>query len=366
MTGRIYWANLGNNTISYANLDGSGAGGELDTLGATLSRPEGPALLVAPSGTGAPTVTGAPVVGSTLGCSGATWAVDVPEASFYQAPENLSYSWTLNGVSIPGATASALTASSPGNYACQATATNHAGSATQTSTTYAVHLLTTTTLLAASPNPSPAGEQVTYTATVSPAPDGGTVTFTADGLPIPGCEALGLDATTGVSTWQMTYGAAGTHYIQAYFSGDAAFAASQSSVLSQTVNSSPGGAVTGNAKPSCTLTSRNATRNGELSVSVRCNQPASILLTGRITVTSQAKAGKRDQPKKTTLVKLASRHTSVTQGKTANLTVKLPKSALDALRAGARETAALTLSVSNKNGTSHTSTTIKPLELATR
>jgi DNA-binding beta-propeller fold protein YncE len=39
--GRIYWANQGNDTIAYANLDGSGGGDELDTSGATIDRPHG-------------------------------------------------------------------------------------------------------------------------------------------------------------------------------------------------------------------------------------------------------------------------------------------------------------------------------------
>ena len=36
--GRIYWANNGNNTISFANLDGTG-GGQLSTAGATVGFP---------------------------------------------------------------------------------------------------------------------------------------------------------------------------------------------------------------------------------------------------------------------------------------------------------------------------------------
>ena len=44
VTGRIYWANQGNDTISYANLDGSGGGGELNTAGATVDRPHGVAI----------------------------------------------------------------------------------------------------------------------------------------------------------------------------------------------------------------------------------------------------------------------------------------------------------------------------------
>jgi len=43
-TGRIYWANQNNNTISYANLDGSGGGGQLNISGATASKPHGLAI----------------------------------------------------------------------------------------------------------------------------------------------------------------------------------------------------------------------------------------------------------------------------------------------------------------------------------
>jgi len=42
--GRIYWANQANNTISYANLDGSGGGGQLNTFGATADKPHGLAI----------------------------------------------------------------------------------------------------------------------------------------------------------------------------------------------------------------------------------------------------------------------------------------------------------------------------------
>src|SRR3954451_17803425 len=38
---RIYWGNGGNDTISYANLDGSGGGGQLNLSGATPSGPRG-------------------------------------------------------------------------------------------------------------------------------------------------------------------------------------------------------------------------------------------------------------------------------------------------------------------------------------
>src|SRR5204862_437709 len=38
---RIYWGNRGNNTISYANLDNSGGGGQLDISGSNPNEPHG-------------------------------------------------------------------------------------------------------------------------------------------------------------------------------------------------------------------------------------------------------------------------------------------------------------------------------------
>jgi hypothetical protein len=46
-------------------------------------------------------------------------------------------------------------------------------------------------------NPSVAGAQVTYAATVGPAPSGGTVSFTDNGSPIAGCAEQPADTTIG-------------------------------------------------------------------------------------------------------------------------------------------------------------------------
>src|SRR5688500_4872290 len=43
VAGRIYWANQGNDTISYANLDGSGGGGQLNPGTAPIVHPPGEA-----------------------------------------------------------------------------------------------------------------------------------------------------------------------------------------------------------------------------------------------------------------------------------------------------------------------------------
>ena len=132
--GKIYWATFSGKKIAYANLDGSGGGGNLNTTGAT---PTGaftfPALLKAPSATGAPTITGASTQGSLLSCSQGSWAADLFSDFLFQAPRSYAYAWQLNGADIPGASGATLTAFQPGLYRCRVTATNQAGSTAQTS-----------------------------------------------------------------------------------------------------------------------------------------------------------------------------------------------------------------------------------------
>jgi hypothetical protein len=135
--GRIYWANAGGNRISFAGLDGSG-GGDLVTTGATVDFPAFPALLERPGGAGAPLVSGGSAVGATLSCSTGEWAPDLAAALLYRAPRSFAYAWSRDGATIAGAATSSLTASDPGAYRCQVTATNQAGSATQTSEPHSV------------------------------------------------------------------------------------------------------------------------------------------------------------------------------------------------------------------------------------
>jgi hypothetical protein len=130
--GRIYWANFNGNKISFANLNGTG-GGDLATFAATVSKPLFPALLRAPSGAGAPAISGGSALGSTLACSRGSWAPDLVGSFLYRAPRGFAFRWLRDGSQIAGATQSSITASSPGDYRCRVTATNHAGSASQTS-----------------------------------------------------------------------------------------------------------------------------------------------------------------------------------------------------------------------------------------
>jgi DNA-binding beta-propeller fold protein YncE len=158
--GRIYWANFNGQVISFARLDGSG-GGDLVITGATLDFPAFPALLERPGGAGTPLVSGGSAVGATLSCSTGEWAPDLTAALLYRAPRSFAYAWSRDGATIAGAATSSLTASDPGAYRCQVTATNQAGSATQTSAPHSV---------AAAPAPAPVGPPPAAPAPVAPAP----------------------------------------------------------------------------------------------------------------------------------------------------------------------------------------------------
>ncbi len=134
--GLIYWANNTGGSIAYAALNESG-GGVLGTSGAPVDHPKYPALLEAPSGVGPPALGGGSTTGSTLLCSPGAWSPDLPESFLYRAPQRLGYSWSEDGAPIAGSSSS-IVASSPGSYVCHVTASNDAGSATQSSGAVAV------------------------------------------------------------------------------------------------------------------------------------------------------------------------------------------------------------------------------------
>jgi hypothetical protein len=122
----MWWANLGSARISWAALDGSGGGGELDTTGATSSQPRFLALLQTPRADAVPAVGGEPALGSVLSCS-SSWLPDVPDGFLYRAPLALAYQWSRDGADVAGATDSVYTAFAAGAYRCRVTASNRAG-----------------------------------------------------------------------------------------------------------------------------------------------------------------------------------------------------------------------------------------------
>lgn len=128
--GRIYWTSWNLGTVRTGSLDGTAPAQSLYT-GET--DPWMLALLRAPLGTGSPQISGSAGIGQTLTCSAGTWAPDLLSGFLYRAPRSLAYQWTVGGAPIPGATTSSVLVSSPGEYRCAQTASNAAGSTTQTS-----------------------------------------------------------------------------------------------------------------------------------------------------------------------------------------------------------------------------------------
>ncbi len=98
----------------------------------------------------------------------------------------------------------------------------------------------TTTTLVSALNPAPLGSPVLLTATVAPAAISssiptGTVTF-LDGTMTIGSSAIN---TAGIATFTTSVLASGAHTLTAAYSGDTNFAASTSSVLTETINIAP-------------------------------------------------------------------------------------------------------------------------------
>jgi DNA-binding beta-propeller fold protein YncE len=140
--GRVYWANFAsrevfNQRLSFANLDGSGGGGNIEVGG-----PDGvgfPLLLSSPLPVSPPTVSGGSGPRSTLSCAQGAWATDTVEAFFYRSPQSFAFQWSRDGTDVPGATGSTLTADARGGeYRCRVTAANAAGTALQTSAPHRV------------------------------------------------------------------------------------------------------------------------------------------------------------------------------------------------------------------------------------
>jgi hypothetical protein len=135
--GRLYWGNYNGgsenpeNAIGFADLSGSVGG--ISPATAEVAGPQDPVILKSPTGTAAPVVTRSKNSRASLACSAGEWAADYAGSFVYQAPKTLAYQWTRNGQPIAGATATTFVAKSAGTYGCTVTATNQAGSASQSS-----------------------------------------------------------------------------------------------------------------------------------------------------------------------------------------------------------------------------------------
>jgi sugar lactone lactonase YvrE len=139
-------------------------------------------------------------------------------------------------VNSSGVATFSLTTLPAGADSLTAVYSGNATFATSTSSAYVETVLTgTTTAVSGSPNPATIGQSVTLTATVSPAPTGsslGTVSF------YKGTTLLGSGNvnSSGVATFTLTTLPVGADSLTAVYSGNAIFAASTSSVYTETTN----------------------------------------------------------------------------------------------------------------------------------
>jgi DNA-binding beta-propeller fold protein YncE len=134
---KIYWPNYGNdedrlNGFGFASVTGGG-GGNISPQTAPFNGPQDLLVLKSPTGTGAPAITRDAKNRAALTCPAGSWAADFAGSFVYQAPTTYAYQWARNGVPVGGATATAFTAKSPGDYTCAVTGANQAGSTSQTS-----------------------------------------------------------------------------------------------------------------------------------------------------------------------------------------------------------------------------------------
>ncbi|HEX4794926.1 MAG TPA: Ig-like domain repeat protein [Humisphaera sp.] len=132
----------------------------------------------------------------------------------------------------------------------------------------------TMTSLASSPNPSIAGQSVTFTATVNVTGASGTITFSVDGTSI---APVSIDAL-GQATFTTSSLSVGGHTIVATYSGDANDFGSSSATLNQTVSAA--------ATSTSVASSVNPSTVGQsvtFTATVRVNAPGSGTATGTVT-----------------------------------------------------------------------------------
>jgi DNA-binding beta-propeller fold protein YncE len=130
---KIYWANGSSHKIRVGPLTGGDANAA-DLFTGEVEGPDYLALLRMPVGTAAPQISGGGQIGQPLHCSQGSWAANLPSAFLYRAPRSFSYGWLRNGAIAANTGAiGSYTPTVPGSYTCQVTASNQAGSSTQTS-----------------------------------------------------------------------------------------------------------------------------------------------------------------------------------------------------------------------------------------
>jgi hypothetical protein len=149
--------------------------------------------------------------------------------SFFDGAVNIG-SGTLNASGVATFSTSTLIVGSHSISAQYGGETNFSGSTSNT-VTQVVTLVSSSTSLSTSPNPSAFGQQVTLTASVSPASATGTVDF-LDGSTVLGTATL----SGGTATFQISSLSVGAHSLTAHYNGSASVSPSDSPIVTQTVN----------------------------------------------------------------------------------------------------------------------------------
>jgi hypothetical protein len=152
---------------------------------------------------------------------------------------------SLTGSGNVRTAACATSALSVGTHSMTAAYSGDANNASSTSGTLSqvVNKAASSTTLASSSNPAALGANVMFTASVTGFGPTGTVNFTDGGSSISGCSSVALSGSgnTRTATCSTSALAAGSHSIVAAYGGDGSNNTSQSSTLTQTVNSGASG-----------------------------------------------------------------------------------------------------------------------------
>jgi Bacterial Ig-like domain (group 3) len=244
--GSTYWeTDIGYNTTSSPiTLDGTTVPADgwaqlfpfvtptTTTLAAAPASPQSSGTAVTLTATETPAAAGTVqffdngiALGSPVAVNGSGVATDALSGS--TAPAVGSHSYTASFVPTIGDESGANT-----------TSATVIGGSTSIAVPYTISaaVTPTSTALSSSVNPSTTGQSVTFTATVTPAPDGGTVAFSDTKGQITACGAQTV--TAGVATCSFTFTSAESDSITAVYSGDASYAGSTSTALTQTVTGS--------------------------------------------------------------------------------------------------------------------------------
>jgi hypothetical protein len=180
----------------------------------------------APSSAVGPPIIAGGLVWSTNNASGTLYGLD-PASGAVRSQFSIPEQGQVNHFEIPGAGGGRLLVASGDQVTAYTVARSPAPTATTTS-------------LVSSANPAPTRTAVSLTATVAPAPDAGTVMFTDGGTPIAGCSAVTVSPASGRAVCHTTFTRNGAHNLAASYSGDAFYAASNSSLLAENISASAG------------------------------------------------------------------------------------------------------------------------------